>query len=120
MGIDRVNTKDYSEGTLFPSSMSSSQHTPGPWHVQGFDAGDHEGRRVCAHVQFSPPSTKTVSVTIVQDTSKANAHLIAAAPELLEACKRLIAAMHQLDKGHHGDVAFAEAALAKAQPPSHE
>lgn len=58
--------------------MKHAKHTPGPWRVG--DAG---------HAVFGPKDSgmyQNSPVTIVQGlANKANAHLIAAAPELLEA-----------------------------------
>lgn len=65
-------------------------HTPGPWHVGGpckewvNDSRNMNICRVNATVSVTPLG-KTVGDG---DASRnANAHLIAAAPELLEACK---------------------------------
>jgi hypothetical protein len=44
----------------------------------------------------------------------ANARLIAAAPDLLVACRELVGAMVQLGKEHHREVAAALAAIQKA------
>ena len=59
------------------------KHTMGPWYLD-FDTVSTEPRRkgyVLAQVSFG---------SIDPDEVKANAHLIAAAPELLEACKHAI------------------------------
>jgi hypothetical protein len=50
-------------------------------------------------------------------------HLVAvchSAPDLLEACRQLVAAMHQLGKGHHREVSFAEAAIAQVNASAAE
>lgn len=63
--------------------MSEQKHTPGPWLASGtiVDAGDvhADGARVakCWTSTFAPP----------REESAANANLIAAAPDLLAACK---------------------------------
>ena len=59
---------------------TKSQHTPGPWKVRihgNFQQSilDSIGTRILAMVDNT------------DNQDKANAHLIAAAPELLEACK---------------------------------
>jgi hypothetical protein len=64
--------------------MAEQKHTPGPWHVTGSDVG---GAMVV---------TDQVEIAgwpdMPQDRSMANARLIAAAPELLEACKQALTA----------------------------
>lgn len=55
-------------------------HTPGPWRIG--DAG---------HTVFGPPngspSPRTVATVVPHNDRRDNARLIAAAPDLLEACK---------------------------------
>lgn len=66
-------------------------HTPGPWEVNGTDS---EGReRVCRHhggwnIALILPATSRD-----KEENKANAHLVAAAPELLEACNVALASL---------------------------
>ena len=60
-------------------------HTPGPWHTENY-AGEH---RI-----IGPPNGYAYVVARIQKAGssvKANAALISAAPELLEACKMIIA-----------------------------
>ena len=59
-------------------------YTPGPWRIG--DAG---------HTVFGPPNGSP-SPKIVASVAVCNAHLIAAAPELLEACKVLLKAADEL------------------------
>lgn len=61
-----------------------AKHTPGPWRAMpdGYiqrDAVDPFGGAVVAHVRHSAP-----------DRQAANARLIAAAPDLLDMCERLL------------------------------
>ena len=97
--------------------MSNEKHTPGPWHVNytTFDnaivrfhiAGETHGSvyPVCEH---------TLEITPDSSEQLANAHLIAAAPELLEALKRAAAMMGRFPQC---DEAWkqARAAIAKAE-----
>jgi hypothetical protein len=78
--------------------MSNNQHTPGPWEIDGneiFAEGDYFVARVNAN-QYTPNTDKRKAVTsrnwsmAAQD--EANARLIAAAPDLLNALRGLIAA----------------------------
>lgn len=61
------------------------KHTPGPWYIRGVDA---------AHAQVAGNRGETIAKVWLHDDggpmfSTANAHLIAAAPELLVWVKRL-------------------------------
>ncbi len=71
---------------LAPDGSATSHHTPGPWHVttrQGSRdwavVAKNERHEICQ--MFHDGSE-------LNETGEANARLIAAAPELLEACKR--------------------------------
>lgn len=67
-----------------------SEHTKGPWKAcgddcyEGFIRQTGEGKLWIASVVHIPPKTGG------QEATEANARLIAAAPELLEALKRMI------------------------------
>jgi hypothetical protein len=72
--------------------MKNNKHTPGPWLIEEGD--DDE----CYHI-YSPDDgigTMYIAKDIDQgkDHGLADAKLIAAAPDLLEACKALIDADH--------------------------
>lgn len=103
--------------------MSESKHTPGPWtairnyafwEVQPVNGGE-EGipfcvGDVCASEPGDPDSGR----------QEANARLIAAAPDLLEALKELRLEYHHIlgtdsTKRQHAINARAEAAIAKAE-----
>ena len=87
-----------------------TQHTPGPW--KAIAAAVYAGR---------PLSTVVVSGDhgrLSADEAEANARLIAAAPELLEACKQMLAALDQLHREglreYHPIADDTRAAIAKA------
>lgn len=85
-----------------------SKHTPGPWHVSSNTAQD----LVCAGDEVVADCT----TGDLPDISIANARLIAAAPELLEACKSLLP--EGWDDGvmdHMPGVKIARLAIAKAE-----
>lgn len=92
-------------------SRSESSHTPGPWWV--------DNRRPTGALQIQAEhrgvgsSYCVASVNYYEDDA-ANAHLIAAAPDLLEALK---AALPILRKASDGAVAWGNAygAIAKAE-----
>lgn len=92
-----------------------SKHTPGPWRTfNGTDVfpddGDREGERQIADCAMSH--------AMPIDEEQANARLIAAAPELLEALQRLTAEakLDGMDKRAGWDcwVSMADKAIAKA------
>jgi len=93
-----------------------SKHTPGPWEIKRhFDPG----------YKFISAQKHTALAQVVwrmedEDRSpvcEANAHLIAAAPELLEALQNLLK-VHEGEGGtqhHAGDMARAAIAKAKGE-----
>ena len=109
----------------------SGAHTPGPWSVCYYDAGDrdyydHMGPcpsiqapddQDCAIVHWDGFKQKYwASANGNQKQIEANARLIAAAPELLEALSRAMKWLAICDDVRcEKDFAFAEAALARAK-----
>lgn len=65
-------------------------HTPGPWHINKI------GRGYGVFTQDTHQVAGIIGLTSERD--EANARLIAAAPELLEAAKKLSALLHELHK----------------------
>lgn len=93
---------------------SIAKHAPGPWRatesldVPGFwsiEALDSEGRR----------SADVAYMTLRSEHLEANARLIAAAPELLEALKHLATFGTEGDEEQRAALDAACAALAKAE-----
>jgi len=88
------------------------KHTPGPWYIDPIKAHANGNRRIMAE-QCTP-------VAIVPEHLAADARLIAAAPQLLEAlqdvCARLLYRGVSTNAGHPDRTAFeiARAAIAKA------
>ena len=98
------------------------KHTPGPWMDFGVnDLGDAlrilgahgiKGLSVLARVPFGFADGET---DVPDEISKANAALIAAAPDLLAACEALVKLLHaDSSTGGGHAVADARAAIAKA------
>ena len=88
----------------------SAQHTPGPWKVKAHSTAVLAGRKqICSHVNAA--SVLPVNMVEDQKIANANARLIAAAPDLLEALQHLMVA-----HGEQLDYAFQQAqdAIAKA------
>lgn len=92
-----------------------SNHTPGPWHYGETD----NGFAICQHT----PKADFYFAEIIglDDQSKSDARLIAAAPDLLEALKALIFAagnLHPSDDSFWVAIKAADAAVAKAEGTS--
>ena len=71
-----------------------SKHTPGPWKLDErmgvctYVTGGHDGRRgICSTGGYS---TNSVDPVVLNDENIANARLIAAAPDLLEALETIL------------------------------
>lgn len=97
--------------------MNEAKHTPGPWWVDDFGNGDV--RVVVDPVKGMPPPIcdgRTFVCKLYQQDergidAKANARLIAAAPELLAILSAIIDLNPQLPMGYREE---AEAVIAKA------
>ena len=97
--------------------MSESKHTPGPWvteHGSLYDAITSADGDICTWNHLVGRS---------RPPQKANARLIAAAPELLEVCEMGLALFHVAEIAHaiQGQVGMEPkaqfaAAIAKAKP----
>jgi len=72
------------------NETKQNQHTPGPWRSRELGS---EGARVLPDYGDVRERGKVIADVRGRDTLTdfANAHLIAAAPELLEACEKCIA-----------------------------
>lgn len=86
------------------------KHTPGPWKTEGWGniiVNDSEGNTLCLYPQGA-----------THKQTQANAHLIAAAPELLEALIDLVNVSenfpNELSKDHYS-VKYAKEAIKKAK-----
>ena len=66
-------------------SKPQAQHTPGPWHINPlFDYSVNSEKK---HVTMVNVSVRGKECDVDHPEAQANARLIAAAPDLLEACK---------------------------------
>lgn len=105
--------------------MSKTNHTPGPWHVQPdpeFIGGHpvHQNRFItCGNPDITDESwandPHSYIIASMRDCQNqvANARLIAAAPELLAACKSALAALTQ-NKTYPADIKLAVGNLSLA------
>ena len=94
----------------------TGQHTPGPWRSRELGS---EGARIMPDYGDVRERGKTIADVRGRDTLTdfANARLIAAAPELLEACKGMIEWARRAKQANPGmEIARAKAAIAKARP----
>ncbi|EIU1659550.1 hypothetical protein [Pseudomonas aeruginosa] len=64
--------------------MSKQSYTPGPWEQRN-NRVFSGGKCICSNVNAASPTTQNIAEDVAM--SIANAKLIAAAPELLEACQ---------------------------------
>jgi len=62
-------------------------HTPGPWQVDRFCEGVYHVRPFLEMADEAGLSDDAQTAIAINKEDKANANLIAAAPELLEACE---------------------------------
>ena len=82
-----------------------SAHTPGPWLIQRGDEWADGIVTLHGHNEDGTPMYWTVaSYNRRRDEAEANARLIAAAPELLEALKELIAAVDAIGERPSGEL----------------
>ena len=89
-------------------------HTPGPWYA--VDNGHYIDIKISDNI-YAPSVADVCASKFLEggDNSKANASLIAAAPDLLEACKRTINAYRRGELINSNDAAFIDAVIAKAE-----
>lgn len=99
--------------------MTVAQHTPGPWALKGYLVGDKQGHRsIYGPKPWGSGSAKVAQTQGVRPAAEneANARLIAAAPELLEALEELhLKAVVGTDEERHAALIKAWAAISKAR-----
>lgn len=91
-------------------------HTPGPWSVEeplDFELTIVEADKPTHEWKFIASVPTTPEFDFPPAVAKANAHLIAAAPDLLAACRRLRSVIN--DHVSLADVDALDAAIAKAE-----
>ena len=90
--------------------MSKQSHTPGPW-VSRHNMVFGGKKCICSNVNAASPTPQNIAEDVAM--SIANARLMAAAPELLDALVNLLPLISPL-KAESQQVADASAAIAKA------
>ena len=68
--------------------MEKTKHTPGPWTADNSIARVYSGARFVADAMSGQPK-----LGAQLDEDRANARLIASAPDLLEACETILSAL---------------------------
>jgi hypothetical protein len=107
--------------------MSNFKHTPGPWHVEHYSRGSCEVRitRPKESKGLGPVAYALMDLAGAMTAErisemKANARLIAAAPDLLDALQKLVDSCADSDGAQYGTLgtsfvrSIATAAIAKA------
>lgn len=106
------------------NTQMKATHTPAPWKIAGKSGNDHEAFVIDAESRSICWTTNTLDCDTDEETiteeDKANAHLIAAAPELLAAAKSALRALRSYNPGPLADKAdpvrtVIIAAIAKAE-----
>ena len=96
-----------------------TQHTPGPWEYEPSPGtGCIYGKERNEHITICDPHA--VGCSTADDVAEANARLIAAAPNLLAACKAIDAKQQDPSifrlPGNCQEMTDLRAAIAKAEP----
>lgn len=93
--------------------MNESKHTPGPW----FHYDDRSSTERHEIVAMGKTVARVYCTNGCEAEDKANARLIAAAPDLLEACEAMLEEMQvwETEQGEHPAATLARAAIAKAK-----
>ncbi|HHH9284738.1 TPA: hypothetical protein ACP31N_001069 [Pseudomonas aeruginosa] len=93
--------------------MSKQSYTPGPWEQRN-NSVFSGGKCICSNVNAASPTTQNIAEDVAM--SIANAKLMAAAPELLEALEACMARITNevADAEFLDEVEQARAAIAKA------
>lgn len=99
---------------------TNTEHTPGPWNVQPYQADQGESIAICAgsHIIALIPPEEEAREGEWSKEDKSNARLIAAAPEMLEALAEILRNVSPWERadtmaGRLGGIA--RAAIAKAE-----
>lgn len=107
--------------------MSQKKHTPGPWEVDEFTdltatSGPKRISLTVAHLWSDEDGTHTDNVAeVVMDyapgIAEANAQLLAAAPDILNACKTALSSLIEWGDGEGETAETLRSAIEKVEPP---
>lgn len=93
--------------------MTKAQYTPGQWIINTYEEAPAQWHKAIIGTHVTGTTAHAFGETL--DKCRANAHLIAAAPELLEACKIGLTALKMRNVGYPYGVEFVEKVIAKAE-----
>jgi hypothetical protein len=102
-----------------------SGHTPGPWKIGGQSGNPGEGEEISADGRLIAWTAATYDEDededVVTEEDRANAKLIAAAPDLLAALRYAVTVMQDYDIDEHlsGEFEVFTDAIAKAEGRAH-
>ncbi len=103
------------------AKTETAQHTPGPWKHNVGTAPECYSWRITGNHDHESVCCCNGNVKLPGDRKAANARLIAAAPELLEALKRIMSYAHtgahasDIDTNEQPEFVNARAAISKAE-----
>jgi|SRR3990167_4271352 len=78
--------------------MTNQKHTPGPWEIRkGYTNLFIDGptQKLDDYATYTP-EVAAIHISKYAETHEANASLIAASPDLLDACKEALIEIHQI------------------------
>jgi hypothetical protein len=96
--------------------MGQAKHTPGPWHLQSQES--YDGRATYHYLRVFDDNLNAIcseEYGARNDGGRANMHLIAAAPDLLEALEDVIGSLNNRLINMDAAQEKAQAAIAKAK-----
>ena len=124
--MSEINRSDSAEPAARPSAPpegaeAAGKHTPGPWYIDeaGICSADEMVAQVCYADDYFGVAEEDIPAA-AHARLLANAHLIAAAPEMYEALKQLLAFGRRewaldLEAEMEGVISVADAAIARAE-----
>lgn len=86
--------------------MTNDKHTPGPWRIKKQEHAFHVYAR-----DYKLINNRIAAIEVFVDNAEANARLIAAAPELVEALQELWSASFERNQGREGFIRLQNAQM---------
>ena len=96
------------------AATKTATHTPGPWTAEDWRWGTNFSSVWAVFANGTDGCMDKMPCECHGSNAEANARLIAAAPDLLEACKAAVIAFRIVELGEDTDV-MCQAAIAKAE-----
>src|SRR5262249_38306890 len=123
LNVQRAGSTALTFADKFSPAM---RHAPGPWHAEPFKRDRGASIAICTKQQgvlaIIPPLSNAHDKTsaLRDECDYPSAHLMAAAPELLEACKAALADYEAHIPSATSIPAILRAAIANATTPTHQ